>query len=185
MKPPELTVQQKKEYRRYPFVTNGWDVSLYRSLRGAKHRCNNADYRDYKHYGGKGVEWRLGMPKQAFLEQQEAYYTACRKYPNQTISINRIDSDGHYEEGNIEWIPRSENTKKMHKDNPDVWKKGTEVSKKPVVDCRGNKFDSVSEAGWQTDIAHQSISSCCLGKLQSAGKYPDDTKRRWKFIKIK
>ena len=57
-------------------------------------------------------------------------------------------------------------------------------SSKPVI-CltTGQVFYGISEAGRITGIDLTCISKVCLGKRKSAGKLPDGTKLRWKFVK--
>ena len=93
---------------------------IYRSLKNAKQRCTNKNHPLYYRYGGRGIKYLIDESKsriQVVLEQEKAYLKAKRKYPNERISINRIDNDGNYDEANIEWVPQSENTKQMNLDN--------------------------------------------------------------------
>lgn len=186
MKPPPLTEKQKiTYYRNRFFIKNQWDIGLYSSLKNAKNRCTNKKHKSYSNYGGRGIQWKLGKQKEAFLVQKEAYYKARRKHPNKRIEINRIDNNGHYEEGNIEWVTAKENRLQQHKDNPLLWKSAQQIAAKarrmPVVDCRGNHFESSAKVEQETGIPYQFVLECCRGERQSAGKYEDDTPRQWSF----
>lgn len=166
-------------------------LKIYASLKSAKHRCTNRNYKAYHRYGGRGIKYLLEENKsrvEVVLEQWPAYMRAKRKHPNKVITINRIDNNGHYEDGNIEWVPMSENSKQMHRDNPEAYKKGLEAASiantKPVM-CitTGEKFESVVDAGRETGVHRESISACCLGKrYKSAGKTKDGRKLVWKYI---
>ena len=76
-----------------------------------KSRCTNPKNVAYKNYGGRGIkiceEWKNDF--QAFYD-----YIGPRE---KGYGIDRIDNDGNYEPGNVRWVTRSENTKKMHRDN--------------------------------------------------------------------
>ena len=70
----------------------------YNIARGILQRCNNKNSPDYHRYGGRGIEYRLGA-------------TASEAYNNllkiegycDTLSIDRIDNNGHYEINNLRW----------------------------------------------------------------------------------
>lgn len=61
----------------------------------AKARCTNPKYPLYHRYGGRGIEFR-------FTSVQE-FLNALPPHPGKGFSLNRINNDGHYESGNVEW----------------------------------------------------------------------------------
>lgn len=67
----------------------------YAAYQGAKHRCTNPNDPSYVRYGGRGIEFRF-TSFQEFLEELGVK-------PSSIHSVNRIDNDGHYEAGNVEW----------------------------------------------------------------------------------
>lgn len=75
----------------------------YKAWDSIKQRCFNPNGRDWKWYGGKGIrisdEWRYDF--RAFLS-----YVGRRPSPKH--SIDRIDSNGHYEPGNVRWASWTE-----------------------------------------------------------------------------
>ena len=167
-------------------------IKIYKTLSRAKNRCTNKNNVDYPRYGARGIRYRLEDGKsriEVVLEQIEAYEEAQRKFPNEKISINRIDNDGDYVLGNVEWTSLAENTRQMFKDNKNnpnmqngvraMWV----AAKKPVV-CitTGEKFLSMREASKQTGISEYGISDCCRGVNKSAGKTPDGRKRVWRYL---
>lgn len=191
MKPPALTAKQRKR-NTYNFIENKWDLDLYKSLMGAKQRCTNKKNYSFNRYGGRGIRWQLGSSmKKVFFQQKKAYYEAKRKYPNETISINRIDVDGHYENGNIEWITVSENSKQSLKDTDYRWQRtGAKVNEKRVK-CitTGAMYSGTREAsreirkdGVMVGTAPSNISRCCNGEQRFAGKLKDETPLVWKYI---
>jgi hypothetical protein len=72
----------------------------YRTYAAAKARCRNPNTISYPNYGGRGIEFRF--------ESFEEFYQELGPKPSADYSINRIDNDGHYEKGNVEWATRKE-----------------------------------------------------------------------------
>jgi hypothetical protein len=66
---------------------------------GAKRRCTDPTRHDYANYGGRGIEMRLTYAE--FLAE-------VGPRPSPAYSIDRIDTDGHYEAGNLRWATRVE-----------------------------------------------------------------------------
>ena len=62
---------------------------------GAKGRCRNNNNRKFPDYGGRGIEFRFASFDQ-FLND-------LGRKPSAEMSLNRIDNNGHYEPGNVEW----------------------------------------------------------------------------------
>lgn len=81
-------------------MTRGRKVAPeYHSYRNAKERCENPRTRNYHNYGGRGIQFRLSSFEEFFAELG----------PRPAgMSLDRIETDGHYEKGNIRWATRSE-----------------------------------------------------------------------------
>lgn len=73
---------------------------------GAINRCHNRMHPQYKDYGGHGVrvclQWRNNVP--AFVE----YLTTLVGWTDPRLCLDREDSRGHYEPGNLQFVTRSE-----------------------------------------------------------------------------
>lgn len=73
-------------------------VQLTRWASAAKNRCTNPKCPDWENYGGRGIEFRFGRNVEAI----EWIWTNLGPRP-EGMTIDRIDSDGHYEPGNLRY----------------------------------------------------------------------------------
>jgi len=91
----------RREMSRKRRTTHGMSRTReYRAYQRAKNRCTNPNSRDFADYGERGIEFRL--PK------FELFYAALGPCPPGK-TLNRINNDGHYELGNVEWAtPREQ-----------------------------------------------------------------------------
>jgi hypothetical protein len=67
----------------------------YRAYFAAKSRCTNKTRKDFKHYGGRGIEFRF--------KSIEEFFNEVGKKPTPKHTLDRINTDGHYEVGNVRW----------------------------------------------------------------------------------
>jgi hypothetical protein len=69
-------------------------------------RCENPKRVNFKFYGGRGIkmcdEWRQSFP---------TFLAHVGRRPSPQHSIDRIDSNGNYEPGNVRWATVSEQIK--------------------------------------------------------------------------
>ena len=72
----------------------------YTAFRNAKARCNRRNHKQYKDYGGRGVEVKF--------TSYEEFLTELGRKPTPQHTLDRIDNDGHYEKGNVRWATRKE-----------------------------------------------------------------------------
>ncbi len=74
---------------------------LYRTWCGIKNRCTNQKRRDWKNYGGRGInicpEWADN-----YIAFKEYILNSIGERPK-GYSIDRINNDGNYEPNNIRW----------------------------------------------------------------------------------
>ncbi len=81
----------------------------YRVFHSAKGRCNNPNNGEYPRYGGRGIQFCLTSVEELIDE--------IGVKPSQDYSLDRIDSNGNYEKGNLRWATKVEqgnNTRKNH-----------------------------------------------------------------------
>ena len=69
------------------------------SYEGAKGRCENPNRRRYEYYGGRGIEFR-------FKDFYDFYHHIGPRPEGKTL--DRIDTNGHYEHGNVKWSSKEE-----------------------------------------------------------------------------
>ena len=90
---------------------NGKLHKLYGVWKNMKARCYNSSCRGFRWYGKKGVnvfeKWK---------NDASCFINWCISNGwKEGLTIDRIDSNGHYEPGNIQFITQSENLKRSHK----------------------------------------------------------------------
>jgi hypothetical protein len=98
----------QKEYIAKRNTTHGGTYErLYRILSGMKVRCYQKQDHAYPRYGGRGIkicdEW-LDYPTFKKWALSNGY--------RDTLTIDRIDTDGNYEPSNCQWITKEENSRR-------------------------------------------------------------------------
>ena len=137
-----------------------------RLLVSIKYRCNNPKSKDYKDYGLRGIKCLITENEIKKLMVRDNYYALKRP------TINRKDNDKSYTFDNCEFIEMGLNSAERNK----------RVSRKAVLqfDKQGNfirEWESQSEAARNLGLDTGNISSVCLEKVKTAGKFI------WKFKK--
>lgn len=72
----------------------------YRSYQLAKHRCNNSRAHNYRWYGARGIKFLFANFSEFIAELGQK--------PTPKHSVDRINTDGHYEKGNVRWATPKE-----------------------------------------------------------------------------
>ncbi len=90
---PERVNQRSRRY--YNTVVG----QLQHIFSNIKRRCSNSDNKDFKNYGGRGIENKFGSS-----DEFVSYITEVLGVDPRGLQIDRIDNDGHYEEGNIRFV---------------------------------------------------------------------------------
>ena len=75
----------------------------YVAWKSMRQRCLDPASNSYPNYGGRGVR-----VCERWLDSFEAFLEDVGRRPGKGYSIDRLDSDGHYEPGNVRWATRTE-----------------------------------------------------------------------------
>ena len=94
--------------KRYEATINGYLRRLYQRI---KQRCENPNDSSYPNYGGRGIEVRFTSDE--FVE----YVRNVLQQDPRGLTIDRIDSDGHYEPGNIWFCTMTQNNSYRGRDH--------------------------------------------------------------------
>lgn len=112
-------------------------TSEYSSWMAMRRRCLNADDKDYPRYGGRGItvcaEW---------AESFAAFRDHMGARPGGT-TLDRIDSNGHYEPGNCQWSDTTDQARNRR--NSLIWH------------IKGQRFESISDAAKAFSVSEQTI----------------------------
>lgn len=87
----------------------------YKAWKSAKDRCYNPNNAHYATYGGRGIT----MQKE-WAEDFSKFYEHIGDCPSKKHSLDRINSNGNYEENNVRWATPAEqarNTRRKISDN--------------------------------------------------------------------
>ena len=88
-----------------------------------KQRCNNPKNKDYKNYGGKGIEvcdeWH------AFEGFLESILKTIGPKPSQEYQLDRIDNNKYYEPNNVRWATKQQQARNK---NATVYLSGIGIS---------------------------------------------------------
>ncbi len=74
----------------------------YAAFHDARIRCDDPRDPSWKNYGGRGIQFRFSTFEQ---------FITCLGRRPAGMTLDRIDNDGHYEQGNVRWATRSLQTK--------------------------------------------------------------------------
>lgn len=89
---------------------NPVEKKAYKAWKDQGQRCQNPNDRAFNFYGAKGVK-RIYEPRE-FIAWFVVQYSSKKEWNRATV--DRIDSNGNYEFGNIQLIELSENTKRRN-----------------------------------------------------------------------
>ena len=86
-----------------------WKHPVRAAYYAARDRCCNKKMPQYKHWGGRGIEFRLGTLDEFIKHMLPSW--------KKGLSLDRRDNNGHYEYDNIRWATKQEqccNTRRNH-----------------------------------------------------------------------
>jgi len=93
--------------KKYRATLRGYAICLFHHL---NERCNKPYHSKWKHYGGRGIKLMFKSSSE-FAD----YVMYELKVDPRGLDCDRIDNDGHYERGNIQFITHAENVRKKVK----------------------------------------------------------------------
>jgi len=97
----QLHPEYNKEHHKKNYATiNGYLRQTYNDI---QKRCTNPKRRDYERYGGRGIKNKF-KSREGFTN----YVLNVLKIDPRGLQTHRIDNDGHYEKGNIEFLTPKE-----------------------------------------------------------------------------
>jgi len=135
---------------------NTMDKEVYRAFRAfhaQKRRCYCRTSPDYKYYGAKGV--RVKYKVREFISWWLAHPKKVLRF--ERLSVDRKNSKGHYELGNIRLIPLGQNVAEANrrtKAKPIIVYLAASMT--PVLKCR-----SIQEAMQKTGCSYRKIAGDC------------------------
>lgn len=93
-------LKRRKEYRK---TIKGHLWMVWAAMLG---RCNNPKHKQYKDYGGRGIQVKFAYFKDFFDNIVKEL-----KVDPRGLTIDRINNDSHYEQGNIRFVTQAENNR--------------------------------------------------------------------------
>lgn len=119
-------------------------------------RTTNPNNTNYQHYGGRGIENKFKSSIDFIDCIKEKFLLAVEKYPNEdinTLQIDRIDNNGHYECSNLRIIRQ---IKQMSNTRANYWFIAKKNNKKVV--CNNAMY-----FGREFGINGRSVGNCLRG----------------------
>jgi hypothetical protein len=87
----------------------GRKIAVYSAYYRERSLCRNPNIPFFEYYGGRGIEFRFDT----FPE----FYAVVGDKPGVDYWLMRLDSDGHFEAGNLHWVRRGKKRKRKGKGN--------------------------------------------------------------------
>ena len=138
---------------------HGVPLWFYNRIREAKRRCESFKHISYKHYGGRGIKFKIYINKNSLLDLYELYLSHGGCEINR-LEIDRIDNNGHYEIGNIRFVTRSDNMRNRRSFIRLNQKgKNNNMFKGYYISPCGEKFDSSYKAADFAKVSRATISN--------------------------
>lgn len=132
-------------------------VQTYRNI---KLRCLNKKSKQYKDYGGRGIECKITVEELKFLWFRDKAYEMDKP------SIDRKENNGNYELGNCQYIELQKNVSKQDKSKFKVQILQHDLNKKLI-----KEWESIMSASKVLKIVRANIIKCLKHTRNHAGGF--------------
>jgi hypothetical protein len=146
----------------------GSRTRLYEIWCGMKKRCNNPSSNIYEHYGGRGVR---------VCEEWEGSFVAFREWAidsgySDSLSIDRIDTNGNYCPDNCRWATDVEQKNNMRTNNRITYNGATKTA------AEWRRYLGITKGKWDWSMKlnannAQSVIAACAGEIAMGGNGND------------
>jgi len=93
--------QRQRNTRKHGNASRSGRTVEYRAWQSMISRCTNRNFSQFKDYGGRGI-----AVCQAWMESFDRFLVDVGYRPSTYHTLGRINNDGNYEPGNVEWQTR-------------------------------------------------------------------------------
>jgi hypothetical protein len=124
----------------------------YGAWKSMRDRCTNPRTSSYPRYGGRGITMALEWRGPGGFER---FFAHVGTRPSKSHSIDRIDSNGHYEPGNVRWATAQEQARNKSNNRLITIGGRTQCLKDWAAEV-GLRYDTVHarlKRGWSIDKA--------------------------------
>lgn len=143
--------------------TKRWvKTKIYECYCNARQRCHNPNDKNYKDYGGRGI--------QVISTFQEVFDAVGHK-PSPEFTFGRIDNDGHYSADNVEWQTRKTQANNRRVRPIRLADKCVHTSRKHCSRgmCRSCYTESLRDAGYYTSERYKRYRKNARDRAKSPG----------------
>lgn len=146
------------------------------AINNIRSRCRNPNNGHYHSYGGRGIQCHWNTVREFRRDMLDALIEAHEKYPNDKLSIDRIDNDGDYCKENCQWIPIGENSRKDNKGKPKSQAHRLAMSKerkgKPQTPARAEALRGIHERKRKRILMTKKYEPiCCFLSIKDASVF--------------
>jgi len=103
-----LHVERIKEQCKQNITHNMTKTKFYKIWDGIKGRCNNSDNMNYKNYGARGIKCEWVSFEEFRDDMYELYLDHIKNNKERQTSLERIDNNRNYCQGNCKWATYKE-----------------------------------------------------------------------------
>ena len=124
----------------------------YTAFYNAKNRCQRSEDPRFNAYGGRGICMK-------FTDFEE-FFSHIGPRPSANHTLDRIDTNGHYEAGNVRWLLGKDQPKTKRNVTVYDWN-GAEMTLPEICETTGasykNAWRRIKQYGWPLERAVEAI----------------------------